>query len=338
MKIFAKRTKKKAEPSGPRKVNKSDPVVEELLKKDPSEWNAKEKRMVKRYRERKVQETNEQPDIMPTNKADRTEDADKENAAQNENVKEETKGDDNSSSSDVDEKTDDESDKEMDKDGNTSIGDTGSSIKMETQHTTTGKKDEIDTSDRGNSIDNNDNEKVPKNHEIWSVLDKLNSKQKRTLSRKLDRVGISGLEEIEEEANNILDKIMPMDVDSNRDTEEATNICKETSKETTESKKKKRKRGADWSSLPTEERLRREEQRRKQQEAAERRARGESIKPGHKRPLNSARRRANRRKPKWASKSQSGAPDISDYKTEHHSSGFVHRKNRHARTEVANNH
>ena len=41
-----------------------------------------------------------------------------------------------------------------------------------------------------------------------------------------------------------------------------------------------------------------EEQRRKQKEAAQRRARGDK-KDGHRHPLNSERRRANRRKPKW---------------------------------------
>ena len=90
---------------------------------------------------------------------------------------------------------------------------------------------------------------------------------------------------------------------------------------TFEGRWKKQKKGADWSSLPADERLRREEQRTKQQEAAERRARGEAnIAPGHKRPLNSERRRANRRKPKWVNKSPVGV------KQEHNSSGFGHRK------------
>ena len=73
------------------------------------------------------------------------------------------------------------------------------------------------------------------------------------------------------------------------------------------------------STLPPEERLRREEQRRLQKEAAERRARGEHVTPGHKRPLNSERRRANRRKPKWKKSNP-------EFKNEHHSSGYMVRK------------
>lgn len=332
MKIFAKRTKKKAESSAPRTVNKSDPVVEELLKKDPSEWNAKERRMIKRYRERKAQETNEQIDTKPANEVNKTEGV--KNAAQNEDAKQEdSDGDDSSSSSDSEENNDVEDEAEIENDGNSSIDDSEVSNKIETLQTTSEQVDEIRISDKEETVDNNT--KVPKDHEIWSVLEKLNSKQKRTLSRKLDRMGISGLDEVEEEANKILDMTMLIDVDSKRDKEEVTSTDNSAPNESTEPKKKKRKKAADWSSLPAEERLRREEQRKKQQEAAERRARGESIKPGHRRPLNSARRRANRRKPKWASKSPSNAPDISDYKREHHSSGFLHRK---TPGQVASNH
>jgi hypothetical protein len=92
-------------------------------------------------------------------------------------------------------------------------------------------------------------------------------------------------------------------------------------------KKKRRKGEVDLSKLPPEERLRREDQKKKQKEAAERLARGEDKTPGYKHPLNSERRRANRRKPKWKN-----APKIvakkpfNGEKHEHDTSGFQVRK------------
>jgi len=66
---------------------------------------------------------------------------------------------------------------------------------------------------------------------------------------------------------------------------------------------KKKGRKSVNSTLSKEEADRREEQRRKQKEAAEKRAAGEDVtKPGFKHPLNSERRRANRRKPGKAGK------------------------------------
>jgi hypothetical protein len=92
---------------------------------------------------------------------------------------------------------------------------------------------------------------------------------------------------------------------------------------TTSSKKRK---SMDRSTLPPEERLRREEQRRLQKEAAERRARGqEVVLTKHAHPLNSERRRANRRKPKWE-RTYSSSANNRDLKKEHHMSGFEHRK------------
>lgn len=341
MKIFAKRTKKKVDSTGapaPRTVNKSDPVVEELLKKDPSEWNAKERRMVKRYQKRKAEEG-----AATTETAGETEktveetiDAPKEDAEQDkkddgENDDKSGGGDDSDeSSSSSDDEDDDDSDSDSDdekqkggEDEVESVGDSSSDEEEESneekvEQSTIEKpektKDKLKTSAE-------DDGKVPKDHEIWSVLDKLNSKQKRTLSRKLDRLGTAALDEVEEEANKILDQTMPIE------TPVVTESKRPAESSSEQPTKKKRKKQADWSSLTPEERLRREDQRRKQQEAAERRARGEDIKPGHKRPLNSARRRANRRKPKWERKAPGDRPDIGNYKQEHHSSGFMHRKN-----------
>lgn len=345
MKIFAKRTKKKADSSAPRTVNKSDPLVEELLKKDESEWNAKERRMVKRYHKRKATEPNEKADLMSTSETEKTEDANEEieepkedskpeesDDSSSEDAKKEIEDpkeddkleenddidDDSSSSSEDEDEIVKEAEKNDGSDGDSSSDDSENSNKVKVEQSTIEAEENKDNSDADKNAE--DDGKVGKDHEIWSVLDKLNSKQKRTLSRKLERLGKSVLEEIEQEANKILDEIIPVVVDLKRD-----NI--EGSSDAIEPKKKKQKKGPDWSKLPAEERLRREDQRKKQQEAAERKARGEDIKPGHKRPLNSERRRANRRKPKWAPKAPTGAPDIKTYKQEHHSSGFLVRKN-----------
>ncbi|VEU42986.1 unnamed protein product [Pseudo-nitzschia multistriata] len=372
MKIFAKRTKKKSEASSsaPRTVNKSDPVVEELLKKDESEWNAKERRMVKRYRDRKAAEQSiSKEDHMDERGKSATSVAtplsvenekltEKKDAHKEEELKEnaaddkpqESDSDCSSSSSSSDDENEDPSEektngKDDSDDGASSSDDSDSedSAKQEAEEEskavpTEPEKKEISTSP-STAEDNDDGEddggKVPKDHEIWSVLDKLNSKQKRTLSRKLDRLGKAVLEEVEQEANKILDETMPIKIEALNPKRNQTEAAATDTNKAGEPAKKKRKKAADWSHLPVEERLRREEQRKKQQEAADRRARGEAITPGHKRPLNSARRRANRRKPKWASKASParGAPDISDYKRDHHSSGFHHRKNRGARAE-----
>ena len=324
MQIFAKRTKKKAAPAGPRTVHKSDPVVEELLKKDPSEWNAKERRMVKRYQQRKEKESSNNPMTPDVEKVEPKIVEESKPDAADEKEQEKDSIDDSSSSSEdeIDSKKKDESDSDSSSDS-----DSDDEEEANGQQSATETEEKPITLDAAEDKPSEDDGKVPKDHEIWSVLDKLNSKQKRTLSRKLDRLGKAALEEVEEEANNILDQTMPIAVepaaaDTKRpSTDSATNTSEEP-------KKKRRKKAVDWSSLTPEERLRREDQRRKQQEAAERRARGEDIKPGHKRPLNSARRRANRRKPKWEKKAPADRPDIGNYKQEHHSSGFMHRKNR----------
>jgi len=73
----------------------------------------------------------------------------------------------------------------------------------------------------------------------------------------------------------------------------------EAGKSTDPKAKKKKTKMKDLSHLPPEERARREEQRKMQQEAAERRQAGEVL---TRHPLNSERRRANRRKPGRAGK------------------------------------
>ena len=137
------------------------------------------------------------------------------------------------------------------------------------------------------------------------MLDKLNSKQRRKLVRSLERKEMD-VETVRSEAKSLLG----LDGDEKKDTSEVA-----------EPPKKKRKRGnnTDESQVSAEERLRREEQRRLQKEAAEARVNGgETVTHKHKHPLNSERRRANRRKPKWESRRPAT--------NEHNSSGFHMRK------------
>jgi hypothetical protein len=73
------------------------------------------------------------------------------------------------------------------------------------------------------------------------------------------------------------------------------------------------------SKLTSDERIWREEQKRLQKEAAERRDTGDTNSK-HNHPLNSERRRANRRKPAFTKRNNRGAGN------EHNSSGFQMRQ------------
>ena len=347
MKIFAKRKRKSSTPAKeaePRSTFASDPVVEELLKKDPSEWNAKERRMVKRYQKRKPEEeegnetapaTSEAEEKQTPKEDDKVEssenkdaavidvDDDKENGSNDSDNDSSNGGDSDNSDSDEE---DNETAKTPSKEGSAtkenkkeaesnssdeSSDDTKEDPSVEKQQTETANTDSKKEEDMPKPTATADG-KVDPSDPIWDLLSKLASKQKRTFSRKVDREGPTVLEEV----RNEVEKLLSGDTDDKkRSLESGTDGGP---------KKKKTKKGkdADWSKLPAEERLRREEQRRKQQEAAERRARGEDKTPGFKHPLNSERRRANRRKPKF--KKQSEYKD--NAKVEWNASGFHHRR------------
>ncbi|KAG7368714.1 hypothetical protein IV203_031457 [Nitzschia inconspicua] len=318
MKIFAKRRKRTSTSSTPepRTTNKSDPIVEELLKKNPSEWNAKERRMVKRYQERKAEEGNG----MSTE------------GLIGENTEKLSGGGAATIDKQVPVDSDTTSNERKDEAGNDNKHDTdeSSSHISNSDSEGEGSKDEesklqtVDNPPGGDAPskegDKADNDKVHPDHPIWNILNQLNSKQKRTLSRRLERDGNPVLQAVEAEAKQFLGA-------ENNEVASKHTGPNETSIQTTSENnlappQKKRKKQIDWSSLTPEERLRREEQRRRQTEAAERRALGgDTTAPGHRRPLNSARRRANRRKPKWKKASHS-----LDTKNEHNSSGYQFRK------------
>jgi hypothetical protein len=110
--------------------------------------------------------------------------------------------------------------------------------------------------------------------EVKQLLETLNSKNKRKLTRQLERDGLSALKAVHVEALKLIEEMK----------EKETVVVKEKIKEKKpdpEPASKKRKRD-EWAGLSPEERLRREEQRLKQQEAAERRAKGETPPSKHK--------------------------------------------------------
>ena len=383
MKIFAKRgsssgggsAKKKSKAKSsvheePRTVFQSDPIVQALLEKDPSTWNSKERRLVKRYRERnnlptdgqeqlKEQQegTTKEGDLGGTQKtkgeaavetnvvatdqgsdneiddAKKIEDSTKEIPAEENEDADSSSDEEDSSSSDSsdDHQSDtDDDEREENKDVKKNKDDPEHDEKTrvvyeESVESKTFVDDDQEKKEAG------DKAEVGKDHEIWTLLNQLNSKQKRTLSRKLDRMGPSVIEEVREEAEKLLADSGDKHPGGNDSANGSENTKKRTlqgsdgpdSSSTFSSKKKKNKKVTDWSHLPTEERLRREEQRRKQQEAAERRERGEDVTTGgHKHPLNSQRRRANRRKPKWKKPTSFKAA----VKNEHNSSGYLMRR------------
>jgi hypothetical protein len=165
------------------------------------------------------------------------------------------------------------------------------------------------TNDMSNAADTNTTESSMDISEIVKKLDGLNSKERRKFLRQLKSNGQDIDEQVlaaaqdeakkvaernEKEANNTSSTkgASASSEGKRKDSSEPSASNNETSKP----KKKRRKKNAvDLEDLPPEERARREEQRRMQKEAAERRAAG--LVDPNRHPLNSERRRANRRKP-----------------------------------------
>jgi hypothetical protein len=274
MKIFAKRKRKsvdsaaaeKDEKPTPRSVFQSDEPVEDLLKQDPSTWNAKERRMVKRSQERKPETGDEQGKATEAEKPSQPKETEKEEGDSSDEEKVENNVPDPKPESNVN--------KVIEKSATQSV--------------------EATSEDTNKLIDD----------DLQKLLNKLSSKLRRKLIRLLERDG--NVEDVRKEAVSLLGE-KGGDIADRAD----DNIPV-----------KRRRKGADWSALPTDERLRREEQRRVQQEASERRVSGvsgEQQNSKHKHPLNSERRRANRRKPKYAKR-------VNKPENEHDTSGFQMRR------------
>lgn len=291
MKIFAKRKRKSIDDGPSSKTTsdatgspKSDRVVEELLKKDPASWNSKERRMVKRYQERQPTARNGVGSETPN-------DTISESQAKSE-----------MSSLQKEENVNDSDEKDFDQQEEA----------RQNEHTSA--QGEIIVKEKKHVGKDN----------LHSILEKLTSKQRRKLTRQLERDGDA--EKIRHEAVALLEEKKEADKDSkNPALLETKSLSKPDRTEPRKCSRKRRKKIVDLSTLTPEERLRREEQRRLQKEAAERRKNENSDGiQKHRHPLNSERRRANRRKPKWKPKStQSGG----EY-NEHDTSGYQMRRAR----------
>ncbi|KAL3789607.1 hypothetical protein HJC23_003156 [Cyclotella cryptica] len=151
--------------------------------------------------------------------------------------------------------------------------------------------------------------------ELLSQLEGLNSKDRRKLLRQLRNDNQDGkntnddsksnhelIAKLEEEAKRIAERNIRESAEQQTTQSSKSQKEKEQTpfkaleqQQSTQSKKSKRKI-KDLSDLPPEEIARREKQRQLQKEAAERRVNGEEPNT-HRHPLNSERRRANRRKP-----------------------------------------
>lgn len=321
MKLFAKRTKKVAPPSStkePRTVFQSDPVCEELLKQDESTWNAKQRRMIRRYQERQKEAATTEKTKNLQNQGE-TDEATKDDDGQNkeETADVESSSDSSSESSEEEEDSDEDSEKSDD------------SSKQEVDGTIDSngsQQKDINTEPKPNQASPEEGAAEPtassKDDEMESglaeMLERLDSKNRRKLRRKLDR-GEASEADIRKEAMAILEPPKTESPSDGAKRGKQTALAENTAEPTA---KKGKKRKADWSTLPPEERMRREEQRRRQQEVAALRVAGDVPLTKHRHPLNSERRRANRRKPKWERKSV-GQEMGTNY---HNASGFQMRK------------
>ena len=277
-----------AQPKGDEiKGSDADKAVQDLLEKDQSTLNAKQRRMVKRYRERHAEE--ESP----------------------------SKNEEGSASNDsqlckADNAIIPQHEEDQPVDCRTEKPDTGvrEALSAKKRRDSTTHEQEANLKDAsGTSAENGAMDRVsPERKELLNMLEGLNSKQRRKLGRQLDREGDEALEEIKKEAASLLKATNKDGLIA--DEEKSKSDAKSKDNATTPVGKKRKK---DWSHLTPEERLRREEQRRLQKEAAERREREGPNSSGHRHPLNSERRRANRRKPKWTSTRPANDHDSSGY-------------------------
>jgi hypothetical protein len=298
MNIFAKRKRKLPPPEESAteedKTFQSDEVVEELLKQDPSTWNAKQRRLVKRYKDRgpqpakqTKQSENDQCSFQPLSEDSRIAVASFEDNAREEKVIK---------------------DEKQAVDAAIPLVESGSSTTTKTSLADDDKH--VDSAkQQDDHEESTERTELHMDAELKEILDKLNSKQRRKLVRLLERDG--DVEAVRAEATLQLTQC------------EEDNKPPETLPEPPTEKARKRGTSVDPSTLTPEERMRREEQRRVQQEAAKARVAGVTSLDGkpHKHPLNSERRRANRRKPKWEPKQSHHAPP-----NEHDLSGYHMRK------------
>ena len=274
--------------SSKKEVKKVDHDIEKLLAMDPSTLTSKQRRVLRRYKERSKEDTVEkQPESSSEPKDSSAKEAISESEenldgkcadqtviSKNEPQKSEAK----SKISEDDVKKDEEVEK------------------IENIKATTNEKFSLGGKQ---SVE-----------EVAEQLKGLNSKERRKLLRKLaSEYDEAFLEKVTEASKKIAEENEAKQAkEQKKEEKESAKRSKEESVNTdnptdisnfSEEPKKKRKKVKDLSHLPPEERARREEQRRLQKEAQARRAAGEVL---TRHPLNSERRRANRRKPGRAGK------------------------------------
>ncbi|ACI65217.1 predicted protein [Phaeodactylum tricornutum CCAP 1055/1] len=289
MKLFAKRKRTvDAKAKSRCETFQSDKQVEELLIQDPSTWNAKQRRMINRYQDRKATEATETLTGATDGEALIKETIDRNEAKRQSKV-----------SSDDGIRLPDEGNDEAVSESK-ELGD------LDIESTGDDNTGATNIKDENNGVDD----------ELQLLLDKINSKQRRKISRSVERGELSPAD-AKKEAQTVLAESIPKE--ASRPSQDIDLDKPEPHADGSPKKKRRRKGGEiDLSKLSPEERLRREDQRRRQQEAADRAARAPS---GHSHPLNSERRRANRRKPKWSRKQAVAVGN------EHDSSGYHMRRN-----------
>jgi hypothetical protein len=302
-------------------------LVRELLTQDPSSWNSKQRRIVKRYRERRKDELEGECEV------DDKDDTDHQDPGRDVESSEHPLP----SSSLVS-----ESDQNSSSVGAAEEGAPSDSVVVEKQATAEGSGDggqknskqvvqEASSSSASSPLDSISSNHLNLKKELDGLMGRLSSKIRRKLSRQIDRGELSVVEGMGEVRRLLAENassappqseqrqqkqpksaLVPSSVAEGKYGDKLLQCEDQSGQETSRKRQRNKKESVDWNLLPAEERIRREEQRRMQQVAAEKRKQSleqqeNSGQEGRnfRHPLNSERRRANRRKPKHPAKKRS---------------------------------
>ena len=305
--------------------------IEELLAMDPASLNAKQRRVLRRY-ENRTSEDKKKDDVpapVPATKKDDTEISKWDGeSSRSKREKEASTSTSTPKQKQKQEQTEIEEKNVTKDEGSESNSDSSDCVSSDSDSDSSSTAAESENKDEEKSqaempkekkerkalVQEERSEEQPKPkkkeegsksvEEVALQLKGLNSKERRKLLRQLaaeydqaflDRVTEASKKIAEE--NEAKQAMEQKKVESNNDKVEGTK--RKADGGTPGPAKKKGKKEKDLSHLPLEERARREKQREMQKEAAERRASGEVL---TRHPLNSERRRANRRKPGKAGK------------------------------------
>uniref|UniRef100_A0A7S2NYN5 Uncharacterized protein n=1 Tax=Leptocylindrus danicus TaxID=163516 RepID=A0A7S2NYN5_9STRA len=255
--------------------------IEQLQQMDPASLNSKQRRMLKRMMARKEQgKSNEEEEVL-------TEDVDGGSGSQQHaRSKEES-----SSASSAKSAPDDNENATNDSSSSSEVIDNASPREGNSICEKDKEVQQIDTNDDSQKAGDNVVAKCNDaglTEDQQKMLEGLNSKERRKMLRQFQREQREKQEQVAEVSSS-----SPCTSHDERKRKDCPG--EEINDELPKSKKTKKMK--DLSHLPAEERERREHQRQMQRLAAERRASGEGNNSKHSHPLNSERRRANRRKP-----------------------------------------